>query len=118
MATAAKPAKAGDRITWTHYSTPGAGWQPPAERSGTVWSEAPKGNGLSNAWWIHPDVPQPGEILASGVLCVGRAAATHHYNGTPVKGEIYSSSFHVHAAADRTLTAYWALRRPEVALAA
>lgn len=88
----AKPVKAGDRMTWTHYSTPGAGWQPPAERAGTVWSDAPKGDGLSNAWWVHPDEPLPGEVLAGGVLAVGRASRRNWQTGSPDKGEVYGSS--------------------------
>jgi hypothetical protein len=84
----AKPVKAGDVIVWTHYSAD----QEPAERTGTVWSGAPTGNGLSNAWWVHPDDPQPGELLAGGVLAVGRASRRNWQTGSPDKGEVYGSS--------------------------
>jgi hypothetical protein len=93
-----KIVKAGDRITWTHYSEPGIGWQEPFERSGIVWSGAPTGNSLSNAWWVHPDEPLPGEALVYGcLLAVGKAAADYRPAGwggpAPKRGEVYSSGY-------------------------
>jgi hypothetical protein len=90
--------KAGDRITWTHYSAPGPGWQEPFERSGTVWSGAPVGNSLANAWWVHPDEALPGETLVYGcLLAVGKAAGDYKGRGWtgsgPRKGEVYSSGY-------------------------
>jgi hypothetical protein len=90
----------GDRITWRQYVTPGEGWVPAFERSGTVWSDAPVGNGLSSAWWVMPDEPLPGEVLAGGALVVGKAAGAWRDwtskdgpDTGPAKGEVYSSSY-------------------------
>lgn len=102
--------KAGDRITWTHYSTPGAGWREPFERSGIVWSGAPAGNGLADAWWVFPDEPVPGEVLACGsLLAVGKAAGDFRQAGwsgpAPRKGEVYSSDYWVMQPASLTAAA-------------
>jgi hypothetical protein len=102
---ATKAVKAGDVIVWTHYSTPGEGWQPPFERIGTVWSGAPVGNSLSSAWWVHPDEPLDGEVLASGVLAVGKAAGDHRETGGLHKGDVYSSSHWRHQPAALTSAA-------------
>jgi len=85
--------KAGDVIVWRHYSAPGAGWQEPFERIGTVWSGAPTGNGLSNAWWVQPDEELPGEVTAAGVIAVGRCSRASHRRGDPQKGELYGSGY-------------------------
>lgn len=91
--------KPGDRITWTHYATPGAGWVPPFTREGTVWAGAPAGNSLVNAWWVHPDTLLDGEETAGGVVAIGRAAGQHierdrrGETGGPAKGEVYGSSY-------------------------
>lgn len=103
--------KPGDTITWTHYSTPGAGWVPPFTRTGTVWAEAPTGNSLANAWWVHPDAPLAGEVLAGGVLAIGRAAGTHRQRhehgetGGPAKGEVYGASYWIFQPAALTHSA-------------
>lgn len=92
--TPAAKIKPGDTITWTHYSAPGAGWREPYERTGTVLDGAPTGNGLRNAWWVWPDQPEPGEVLASGVLAVGDASKRDWLRQDgPAKGERYGSSF-------------------------
>lgn len=85
---AAETFNAGDVVVWRHYSEDSE----PVERIGTVWSGAPTGNGLVNAWWVHPDAPQPGEVLAGGVLAVGRSSRQNWKTGTPAKGELYGSS--------------------------
>ena len=110
--------KAGDTLSWAHYSAPDGGAQAPVTRTGTVWSEAPTGNGLVNAWWVHPDQPLPGEVLAGGVLAVGRAAARwsrRHITPGPDKGEVYSSSYWAHQAAALTEAAASAQRAIRVA---
>jgi len=85
MTTAYKP---GDAITWTHYSCPGAGWQPPAERAGTVWSGAALDTGVSNAWWVHPDEPLDGDLYH--MIYVGRSSRKPLYcEAGPDKGEVY-----------------------------
>jgi len=66
--------KAGDIIVWRQYSEPGSGWREPYYRAGTVWSQAPVGNGLRSAWWVIPDQPEPGEVTAWGCIAVGDAA--------------------------------------------
>jgi hypothetical protein len=108
-----KNPKPGDVIVWTHYFTPGARWRESLERIGTVHAGAPTGNSLSNAWWVFPDEPLPGEVLASGVLAVGRAAGRHwYYTGGPQKGEVYGSSFWRHQPAALThAAADWAAAR-------
>lgn len=107
-----KNPKPGDVIVWTHYFAPGAGWREPLERIGTVHAGAPTGNSLSNAWWVFPDEPLPGEVLASGVVAVGRAAARHWHGPGPDKGEVYGSSFWRHQPAALTQAAAdWAAAR-------
>lgn len=116
----AKMIKPGDRITWQHYPINGE----PVTREGTVWSGAPTGNGLSNAWWVHPDSYLPGELTAGGVIAIGRCSrsrATWYREISPRKGEIYGSeswdlqagsltaagaSWHARAARERDLASY------------
>lgn len=83
----AKTPKPGDRITWTHSQT-GAGWVPPYTRTGIIWSGAPIEPGVSNAWWVSPDQPEPGD--GYHVIYVGRRTRAPYYGG-PVKGEVYAS---------------------------
>jgi hypothetical protein len=100
MTTKTPAVQAGDKLTWTHYPEPGQG--EPSQRTGTVWSQAPTGNGLSNAWWVFPDSPQPGEVTAGGVVAVGRNSRGRYgagsyetwggFNG-PDKGETYGSGY-------------------------
>jgi hypothetical protein len=111
-----KIVKAGDRITWTHYSTPGAGWQGPFERSGIVWSGAPVGNSLSSAWWVFPDEPLDGEVLVYGrLIAVGKAAGDYKPIGwggpAPKKGEVYSSDYWAMQPASLTFGAVFAAKR-------
>jgi len=105
----AKPVKAGGRLSWSHYSAPGDGWLAPFGRSGTVWSEAPVGNGLVNAWWVFPDQVLDGEALAGGALCVGKAAGAWRSwvanDDGPAKGEVYSSGNWRHQPAALTASA-------------
>jgi hypothetical protein len=98
---------------WTHYSAPGAGWQPPFERIGTVFSGAPTGNGLSNAWWVEPDELLPGEVTAAGVIAVGRCSRrSFQREAEPAKGELYSSSdWRYQAAALTGAAAKWIAER-------
>ena len=108
MTTRAKPVKAGDTIVWTHYSAHGEGWREPFERIGEVWSQAPTGNGLSNAWWVQPDELLDGEANAAGLVVVGKSSRAKHsvthsaeWTGDrwayaadrPGKGELYSSGY-------------------------
>jgi hypothetical protein len=51
--------KAGTRITWTQYRTAG-NRQNGRERSGWFWALAPG----TNAIWVRPDTPEPGEPVA------------------------------------------------------
>jgi hypothetical protein len=106
------PVKPGDRLTWTHYFAPGEGWREPVTRAGTVFSGAPTGNGLSNAWWVEPDERLDGEVLPWGVLCVGRASRRSCLReDEPVKGELYSSGRWQHQAGALTQGAEaWRLR--------
>ena len=86
----ARTVKAGDAIAWTQHSHPGAGWVAPYLRTGIVWSGAPIESGVSNAWWVHPDQPEPGDCYH--VLYVGRASTRNpYYSEGPAKGEVYAS---------------------------
>jgi hypothetical protein len=122
---ATKPVKPGDRITWRQYSAPGDGWREPFERTGTVFAGAPTGNGLSNAWWVHPDQPEPNDPDTGGVVAVGRASRrSYRFESEPAKGEIYGSWYWEHQAAALTgAAATWrkaqaAARQPAYRLAA
>jgi hypothetical protein len=99
----------GDTVAWTHYSD-----GDPVQRTGTVWAEAPKGEGLSNAWWVHPAEYLPGEVTAAGVIAVGRASRRSWSDSDPQKGEVYGSARWDHQAGALTHgAAGWHARPPE-----
>jgi hypothetical protein len=83
-----KVIKSGDRITWTQVTPDGEGHL----REGTVWDLAMLDTGLVNAWWVVPDAAEPGEVLASGALCVGKAAKPCKlHEGCVDRGVLYAS---------------------------
>jgi hypothetical protein len=97
--------KPGDAITWTHYFEHGTAWQPPLERTGTVWSAAMLDTGIGNAWWVHADEPLPGDIYH--MIYVGRASGRGPciWEDEPARGEVHSSNRSLSVPAVRMATA-------------
>jgi hypothetical protein len=90
MTAKPKPVKAGDAIAWAQYSQSGAGWVAAYTRTGIVWSGASIERGVSNAWWVSPDVPEPGDAYHTVYVGNARTRDYHRTEG-PAKGQTYSS---------------------------